>query len=231
MRGYASYIKTALEQEPENRLFEANAKYAASFGGIPELSYYKTLERMSRQGLLVRLAKGLYYRPGKSKFGAVPISEKEIVDHYTLGGRGMVIGYKLYSRKGLTTQVSKRIELLSSAVSGQKKTIRNVTVESSGMPLTENIIPVIEALEILQNYRCIEDLSKAALAAYMQKFASDYIDVAAVYVLKHRRYKKATIALLERFLNYFGVENTLRQFLSALSVYAIPEMKEFYEPA
>ena len=65
----------------------------------------------------------------------------------------------------------------------------------------------------------------------MREFALGYSDTAAVFVLKNRKYKKSTIAFLERFLNYFGVENTLCQFLSALSSYAIPEMEEFYEPA
>ena len=55
--------------------------------------------------------------------------------------------------------------------------------------------------------------------------------ILSVFVLKNRKYKKSTIAFLERFQNYLGVENTLHQFLSALSSYAIPEMEEFYEPA
>ena len=65
----------------------------------------------------------------------------------------------------------------------------------------------------------------------MREFATEYSDTAAVFVLKNRKYKKSTIAFLERFLNYFGVENTLHQFLSVLSSYAIPEMEEFYESA
>lgn len=52
--------------------------------------------------------------------------------------------------------------------------------------------------------------------------------ILSVFVLKNRKYKKSTIAFRERFLNYLGVENTLHQFLSALSSYAIPEMEEFY---
>ena len=52
--------------------------------------------------------------------------------------------------------------------------------------------------------------------------------ILSVFVLKNRKYKKSTIAFLERFLNYLGVENTLHRFLSALSSYAIPEMEEFY---
>ena len=186
---------------------------------------------MSKQGSLVHLTKGLYYRPKKSRFGAIPISEKEIVGHYTSGGQGIVIGYRLYNQKGLTTQISKRVEVLSSAVSEQKKNINNVCVTNSGIALTQETIPVIETMEILQNYKSIEDISKSALAAYMREFARGYSDTAAVFVLKNRKYKKSTIAFLERFLNYFGVENTLHQFLSALSSYAIPEMEEFYEPA
>ena len=104
---------------------------------------------------------------------------------------------------------------------------------NSGIALTQDTIPVIETMEILQNYKSIEDVKKSALAAYMnmREFAMRYSDAAAVFVLKNRKYKKSTIAFLERFLNYFGVENTLHQFLSALSSYAIPEMEEFYEPA
>ena len=214
MNSYAKYIETVIEQEPENKLLEASILYQKSFGTVPEMTYYKTLERMSKQGSLVHLTKGLYYRPKKSRFGTIPISEKEIIGHYTNNGRGIVI-----------------VEVLSSAVTEQKKNIKNICVTNSGIDLTQETIPVIETMEILQNYKSIEDIRKSALAAYMREFATEYSDTAAVFVLKNRKYKKSTIAFLERFLNYLGVENTLHQFLSALSSYAIPEMEEFYEPA
>lgn len=102
---------------------------------------------------------------------------------------------------------------------------------NSGIALTKDTIPVIETMEILQNYKSIEDIRKPALAAYMREFATNYSDEVTVSVLKNRKYKKSTIAFLQRFLNYFGVENTLHQFLSTLSSYAIPEMEEFYESA
>lgn len=95
--------------------------------------------------------------------------------------------------------------------------------------LTPETIPIIETLEILQNYKSIEDINDTALAAYMKDFARHYADEATVYVLKNRKYKKSTIAFLESFLNYFKVENTLNQFLSSLSSYAIPDIEEFYE--
>lgn len=94
--------------------------------------------------------------------------------------------------------------------------------------LTPETIPIIETLEILQNYKSIEDVNNTALAAYMKEFAIEHSDEATIYVLKNRKYKKSTIAFLESFLNHFQVKNSLNQFLSSLSSYNIPDMKEFY---
>ena len=229
MNSYANYIETIIEQEPENKLLEARTLYNQSFSTIPEMTYYKTLERMCKKGFLVHLTKGLYYRPKNTRFGTVPISEKDIVDHYIKDNQGIVVGYRLYNQKGLTTQISKRVEILSSAVPGKKKNIHNVYVMNINISLTPETIPIIETLEILQNYKSIEDINNTALAAYMKEFAIEYSDEATVYVLKNRKYKKSTIAFLERFLNYFKVENTLNQLLSPLSSYNIPKMSEFYD--
>lgn len=228
MNSYANYIETIIEQEPENKLLEARTLYNQSFSTIPEMTYYKTLERMCKKGILVHLTKGLYYRPKNTRFGTVPISEKDIVDHYIKDNQGIVVGYRLYNQKGLTTQISKRVEILSSAVPGKKKNIHNVYVMNINISLTPETIPIIETLEILQNYKSIEDINNTALAAYMKEFAIEYSDEATVYVLKNRKYKKSTIAFLESFLNHFQVKNSLNQFLSSLSSYNIPDMKEFY---
>ena len=229
INSYANYIETIIEHEPENKLLEASALYSQSFSTIPEMTYYKTLERMCKKGILVHLTKGLYYRPKNTRFGTVPISEKDIVDHYIQDDQGIVIGYRLFNQKGLTTQISKRVEVLSSAVLGKKKNIHNVYVMNISISLTPETIPIIETLEILQNYKSIEDINNTALAAYMKDFTRHYADEATVYVLKNRKYKKSTIAFLESFLNYFKVENTLNQFLSSLSSYAIPDIEEFYK--
>lgn len=228
MNSYANYIETIIEHEPENKLLEASALYSQSFSTIPEMTYYKTLERMCKKGFLVHLTKGLYYRPKNTRFGTAPISEKDIVDHYIKDNQGIVVGYRLYNQKGLTTQISKRVEILSSAVPGKKKNIHNVYVMNISISLTPETIPIIETLEILQNYKSIEDVNNTALAAYMKEFAIEYSDEATVYVLKNRKYKKSTIAFLESFLNHFQVKNSLNQFLSSLSSYNIPDMKEFY---
>jgi len=229
MQSFAKYIELEIEKEPENKLLEASSMYGKKFGTVPEMSYYKTLERMSKQGQLVHLTKGLYYRPKKSRFGVVPISENDIVSHYVGDGKGLVVGYRLFNRKGITTQIGKKVEVLSSSISELEKNIGNVSVKKCNIKINSETIPVIETLEILQNYSSIEDIDKVSLIRHMQEFSEAYSDSAATYVIMNRKYKKSTIAFLERFLNYYGVENSLNQFLSSLSTYAIPEMEEIYE--
>ena len=231
MESYAKYIEGELAHQPKNTLLEARTLYQQSFGMIPEVTYYKTLERMCKKGTLVHLTKGLYYRPEISRFGLVPIGEEDIIEYYAGNGRGNVVGYRLYNKKGLTTQIGTRVEVLSDALSGQKKTIQNIYVTNIGFSLTADAVPVIETLEILQNYKKIEDLNKTALGAYMQAYALSYSDKAAVCVLESRKYKKSTIAFLARFLEFHRVKHSLGNYLSALSVYDVPDMEEFYESA
>ena len=231
MNSYAKQIETAIEREPENKLLKAGELYKNSFSSIPETTYYKTLERLCKQGQLVHLTKGIYYRPKQSRFGIVPLTDKEIISHYTGNGCGVIIGYNLFNRKGLTTQIGKNTHILSSAIAEQKKNIQNVSITYCDLNYTSETIPIIETLEILQNYKNIEDVNKKSFSSYMREFASNYSDVAAVSVLKSRKYKKSTIAFLESFLDYFGIKNSLNQFLSSLSKYDIPKMEEFYESA
>lgn len=113
----------------------------------------------------------------------------------------------------------------------KKKTVQNVLIKGIACTLNEERINAIETLEILQNYSKVEDLNKKALIHYMESFSSLYSDDATIYVLNHIKYKKSTIAFLEAFLNHLKVENTLGQFLSSMSLYKYPPMKELYETA
>lgn len=213
----------------ENTVIEANNIYSLFVDDMTEAAFYKALERFCKNGSLVRLTRGIYYRPKKSRFGNVPMRDQDIVSYYIENQKGLIAGYKLYNQKGLTTQISKQTEVFSNRVSGQQKTVQNVLVRNISCDLNEERVAIIEALEILQNYSKIEDINNKALITYMEMFAQSYSDNAAIYVLKHMKYKKATIAFLESFLNHLHVNNTLGQFLSSMSVYANPSMEKIYE--
>jgi hypothetical protein len=179
---------------------EAGKLYGQSALDVPEITYYKMLERLSKAGIITHLTKGLYYRPRKSRFGTVPISEKEIIDYYTSDGKGFVVGYQLYNRKGLTTQIGKKAEILSAALIEQKKNIGNVSVSKIMMELASATVSTIEVLEILQNEK-------------------------TEYVLQNCKYKKLTIAFLKKCLSYMRVKNNLNRYLSPLSEHAVPDIR------
>ena len=221
-------IGEILESIPANSIIEASKLYRMYFEDIKETAFYKSLERLCQKDSLVHLTKGLYYKPKVSRIGVVPIKEKDIVAHYIEELGGVVVGYKLYNKKGLTTQVGKQTEILSNRLNGQKKTIQNVVVRSIPCDLTVERVAIIETLEILQNYYKIEDINNAALANYMKNFAKKYSDKDAVYIIENMKYKKSTIAFLEAFLNHLQICNSLGMYLSSLSVYANPTMEEIY---
>ena len=222
-------VRSILLQQPENVIIEAARFYQKSGKPVSEQSYYKTLERMTKAGELVHLTKGMYYRPKKSRFGMVPISEKEIVSHFTGTNRGLLVGYRLYVNKGLTTQVSKNAEVLSVLVREHKKNISNGSVSKIEMELSPEIKSTIEAFEVLQNYGRIQDMNTGAFADYMKSFSKEYSDEIADYVLTHRTYKRATIAFMKQCMDYLGVPCRLGKYLSSMSEYKMPDVRKIYE--
>ena len=229
MASYANTVETAVLNYQPNQLIVANELYKSIDQKIPEQTFYKTLERMTKSGKLVHLTKGLYYRPKKSRFGIIPISDEEISAHYLKAGHGVMVGYRMYNKKGLTTQIGKQVDILSNALHEEKKNIQNVSVRKISIKLNTETIPIIETLEILQNYRHIEDMNVAAMAACLNRFAELYSDEAADQVLERVKYKKSTIAFMEAILNHLGIRNSLGKYLSPMSDYKIPRLEALYE--
>ena len=86
-------------------------------------------------------------------------------------------------------------------------------------------------MEILEHYDEIEDIDKNSLIRLYRTIAEEYSDKVFITVLRNMKYKKRTIAYLEKILNSRKVENTLTQFLNKTSKYKIPLVEELYEPA
>lgn len=228
MNSQARAIEEFIFRQPENKILTAKQVYKQLPEHFSEQAFYQTLTRLTQKGMLCHLTKGLYYRPRCSRFGVVPLGEQAIVEHYTAGGQGMVVGYRLYYQLGLTTQISKNVDILSNVLQENKKTVSNVKVSRLDLNFDATICNAIATLEILQNYRNIEDINHRQMAEYMRKFALNYSEDAIRTVLGHRKYKKATIAFLAAFLGYWNTKHTLQQYLSRLSAYAVPQMEEFY---
>lgn len=225
---YKEMIESSIMKKEVNVLIDAREMYK-EFADIPEATFYKVLERLKNSGKLAHLSTGIYYRPANSRFGIVPIQEGSVTNHYTRESRGMLIGYQLYNKRGLTTQISKKTEVLSNALKENSKKIENVLVKKTPIKFDKKVINTVEMLEILQNCEKIEDLNQTAFATYMRDNIFKYSEKSTIYVLNNMKYKKSTIASLVKFLEYFGINNTLRTYLSQLSSYNTPDVEELYE--
>lgn len=223
-------VREALGRFKENELFLASKFYRQELSDkIGEAAYYKTLERMCKSGELMKIAKGTYHLPKASKYGIVPPSEKEIISAFTKNETGTVIGYSLYNSLNLTTQISKSVNIMSSALEGFSKTIRNITVQRASLVYSENVQNMIHGLEVLQNFSMIQDINYAAFISYTEKLAGLYNENSIKEILAACKYKKSTIAFLQEILKHYRVENNLEMYLSSLSEYKYPRMEELYE--
>ncbi len=228
----AQIITRTMEQFPENELIFASKLYTEQLSeAVSEETYYQTLSRMCKAGFLCRIAKGTYYRPKTSKYGIVPPSQKEIVAAFTEPDKGTVVGYSLYNSLKLTTQVAKTVEVLSSRMEQQTKTISNVFLQFCDLVYTPEVKRTLHVLEVLQNFGEIQDLNYRQFLSFCEQFAQEYDASALEQVIQKMRYQKKTISFLRNILNHYGVENNLNKYLSALSEYKHPTMEEIYEAA
>lgn len=225
-------VRNALAEFEANELIIASKLYKEKLSGqITEAAYYKTLQRMCESGELVKIAKGTYHLPKVSKYGIVPPSEKEIVTAFTENETGTVIGYSLYNALNLTTQIPKTITVMSSALEGLTKSIRNVIVYQVPLEFSKEITSMIHGLEVLQNFNSIQDINYLAFLKFSEELALSYNPEIFEEIVNTKTYKKSTISFLYEILNYYNVQNNLNKYLSALSEYKHPKMEELYEAA
>lgn len=225
-------VRNALAEFETNELIIASKLYKEKLSGqITEAAYYKTLQRMCESGELVKIAKGTYHLPKVSKYGIVPPSEKEIVTAFTENETGTVIGYSLYNALNLTTQIPKTITVMSSALEGLTKSIRNVIVYQVPLEFSKEITSMIHGLEVLQNFNSIQDINYSAFLKFSEELALSYNPEIFEEIVNTKTYKKSTISFLYEILNYYNVQNNLNKYLSALSEYKHPKMEELYEAA
>jgi len=227
---------------PAGSVVSANLLYEKEFSRMTEAAFFKTMERLEKNGILKRMGKGLYAAADaddKKSDGKKADDKKaddrksdskndEIMLNYFFGennNNGMYIGQKLYVKYGITDVTSDDIMLYSNIISKATCNVGNIHVKRVDVELTYENTKIIEALEIMQDFDSIEGLNKARFARFAKQFSKVYNDEAAVYVITHMKYKKSTIAFMKKVLDMYKVPHSLQQFLSHSSKYKVPPVQ------
>ena len=225
-------VLAEFQSKPENTLIMTGQLYREKYANMmSEAAFAQIVSRLYRSGEIERVSKGIYCRPKKTRFGTILPSEREIVDLFTSGSNGVIVGYGLYNALGVTTQISKRQTAYSSIAEEQLKQIGNVTIHKYELEYTSEVKSVIQLMELLYHYKEIQDVNTAAMIRCIEKLSEQYNEEAFEIVQKTIGYPKWTIAFLREVLNYHHTPNNLNRYLSALSQYPIPRMEELDETA
>ncbi|WP_018704757.1 DUF6088 family protein [Anaeromusa acidaminophila] len=216
-----------VEKMPALAIIIARELYMKNFFDMTEAAFLKSLERLSKDGKIARISKGIYCKPKMTRFGMILVGEKEIVQYF-LGENnkyGFETGYKLYNKYKLTTQISKKIEIYSMKSNVAQGTVKNVNVKRLDSFYKPHMLSTIEFMEILENYHEIEDLNQKSFAAYCGYAVKEFDEKIFEQAYKKLSYKKRTIAFLKQLLDFYGIRNGLKKYLNGTSRYRTPRME------
>ena len=215
-----------------NELIFINELYESKFKNVlSEFAFYKEVERLCTKNLLIKVAKSIYSRPNVTRYGILGPSETDIISKFVDKNRGVVIGYRLYNRLNLTTQVSNNIIVLSNNIKDNTKRINNVFIYKVELKINKKIKSMIEVLNVLENFYSIEDLNLLNFKSFINNEIGEFYEKLFDMIIKERNIviKKSTIAFYHELLNFFNIENTLDKYLSRLSIYKIPLINELFK--
>ena len=168
---YRDKIIAYLDTIEPGTVLNLNGLYEKQFYKMSQAAFFKAMERLVTDGILLRAAKGMYVKAGSPK------EAQEAVLNYYFGennDNGMYIGYHLYHKYGITEEKSDVVELYSNKMTKQTANIGNIHVKRTTIVLNYENTRVVEALEILEHFDEIEGLNKHKFARYARQFATGF---------------------------------------------------------
>lgn len=186
---------------------------------------YVAINRLVREGIVKSYAKGVYYKPRKTRFGEIGIDKRRLVQKKYLIRNDEILGYitgpEIWNHWGLTTQIPNRTRIAQKI--RQKKTdakINVVLVKAKGDIKETNVkalqfLDVIEQMEQIQDARR-EDTIEKLIKIFINKF--DVLDQVAVIeeVKKYQKRVKVLFGLIAERANirdeyYLALLNYLKE--------------------
>lgn len=123
------------------------------FEGLPSTAVAQALSRLSRQGALQRLSKGIYYRPRQTVFGKSRPNPAALRELLASKQKLFPAGLSASNLLGFTTQNPKRREIATAARSLPRKLLGPDTIVYTRRPIAWNQLSETEAalLDFLRN--------------------------------------------------------------------------------
>ncbi len=206
-----------------------------SYQDIPEYTGHgdavvKALSRKAKSAEVIRLKKGLYYKPEKGSFGAMSPKDSDIIKYFTKDNDktvGYVTGLALYHRWGLTTQVPSEVTIATSKNKREKIDVFGLRISTvpARTKVTKNNIFILQFLDVLKSLDRIPDVSSEEIIQKLAEKISAYktVEIHEMEKLAIDAYTPKTKALLgaflETYLSYYS--EPIHQALNPTSKYKV----------
>ena len=83
---------------------------------MKEATFYQLLARLNEEKYIGKIAKGLYYKPKKNDFDALPSQEKLLAFFTNKDKNGMIIGRKMLENKGIISDDVQVYDIITNTI-------------------------------------------------------------------------------------------------------------------
>ncbi|MFD2037484.1 DUF6088 family protein [Belliella marina] len=182
----------------------------------------KALNRMAQSGKIAKLSKGKYYKPEKTIFGDLQPEQKQIVkDLLEEDGKvtGYLTGFSIFSKLGLTTQISNTIQIGKNQVRPSFKRERyTISFIKQKNIITKDNIPFLQILDSIRYIKKIPDASVESSCKRFLAIIKNYIDKEVITLIRLAlKYPPATRALLGAILEELQLGKTTEPLFKSLN--------------
>lgn len=198
-----SYTERIREYCPTHKNSILDVSYVSNniFVDIPYKTLLKVLNRLAQDDIIQPISKGVYY------IGRKYLTENEILSKYIEKGKGMVIGYKLYNRIGLSPYQDSIIEAFTNSISSQHKTIGNLRLKKALLQFDDAAIDLVSLLEVLNTGYNIKLCDYFTYKSITDLLSKSYNDSIFEKIINAIAYPYSTIAKLNEILMRNKIDN------------------------
>ena len=200
-----NYSKTIREYCKQNKgkVFDVSYERTAHFEMVPYKTLLKILNRLEEEKIITTYSKGIYLINSDE-----PLKENPIICYYASEFNGVVVGYDLYKKYGISSYKEKPIIIYTNAMETSTKNIGNdyklIRFDASFGKYTT---PLVEALEIIENIPNIIGCDLAKASEVLVNLLDSYFDSTFEDIIKVHKYKYSTICSLENILKSMNKNN------------------------
>lgn len=206
-----NYSKTIREYCLQNKgnVFDVSYEMKTHFDMVPYKTLLKILNRLEEEGIIKKYSKGLYIIVNDDP------TQDPIISFYASDMNGVVVGYAMYNKYGISTHQEKPVVIYTRAMETTTKNIGD-DYQLIKYPLfffDKDFKSLIEALDIIENSPKIIDLDVGQMSNVICDLLQYYKDEVLRELIRCHKYQYSTLCTLERMLNDLHIPNKVMEVM------------------